>query len=723
LTTARSASSFPYLPREASQYVQDGRSATERVGLPAELSEVLLELGLAVQRCGLYPGGHPSVDVAVKSLTRRMAHLMVQREMLSLGVARRQLVVEGVATEAAHPVLRSLAERLHRHRVGAVVFRRGVQPAELVEALHAVAEDPDRTGEPLGLMPLERFAGWPHVRFHALTYEQLQLALEEGDEGEEEDEGEAQEGEREALGRGATATQLWLGLARAALAKGEAWAERDVADADPAEVARAINEHPAASAYDQVIVGFMLQLAEELKKDGGKVAMVRRRVSQVVNRLDPETVERLLEMGGDVPQRARFLHGAVRGLRPDAVLELLRAAARTEGQSISTSMLRMLRKLSAVAVVRRGPASKEADTQVRDQMHELLVNWSLFDPNPGEYTQVLERVSRTGVEDDPSTTAEHAAEPDRIVKMGLEMGTSGVPFLRSVETLLTAGRLSELYELLGAIQQPNAAQDAVWEQILKSDQVRRLLTTDPVDFETLDPALQRLPASTVILLLLDRLSESTSRATRMGAFRRLTARGLPVTPFVVERLYEERWYVLRNMLALLNEIGSWPEGFSALQYARHQQATVRREALQLATRIRTEREQAIELALADADERAMRIGVNAARDTGLPSRAVPTALERLADPNVSTDVVVALVRLLAQHNQPAVVELLLSLVVTGRRTFFRRPKLAPRSPEMMAALTSLAALGSDDGRVHDALGLARKSPDPAVRAAVEAQSA
>ena len=36
---------------------------------------------------------------------------------------------------------------------------------------------------------------------------------------------------------------------------------------DPDEVARAINEHPAASAYDQVIVGFLLQLAEELHPD------------------------------------------------------------------------------------------------------------------------------------------------------------------------------------------------------------------------------------------------------------------------------------------------------------------------------------------------------------------------------------------------------------------------------------------------------------------------
>jgi hypothetical protein len=698
-----------------SQDLPDERSTAQRAGLPAELSEFLLELGLAVQRCGLYPGGHPSVDAAVRLLAQRIARLLVDRELLSLGVARRQLVVEGVATESSHPVLRALAERLHRHRVGAVVFRRGLPPAELVSALHAVAEDPDRTGEPIGLMPLDRFSVWPHVRFHALTYEQLQLALEEQELDEAAD--------AEALAQGTTATHLWLGLARAALAKGEQWedVEEELVDVDPVEVARAINEHSVVRAYDSVIVGFLLQLAEELKKDGGSASTVRRRVSQVVNQLDPETVDRLLEMGGDEQQRARFLHGAVRALRPDAVLELLRSAARTEGQTISTSMLRMLRKLSSLAVVHRGPVSEEAETQVREQMHELLANWSLYDPNPDAYTRVLEQVSRTGIEDDPSTPAEHAPEPDRIVKMGLEMATPGTPFRRAIGTLLASGQLRELYAILARVQPPNAALIAAWEQIQQSDQVRRVLTTDPIDFEALDPVLERLPVSTVLLLLLDRLSESKSRATRMGAFRRLAAQGEALMPFAIERLRDERWYVLRNMLALLNEVGSWPKHFTALPYAVHPHATVRREALQLATRMSSEREQAIVLALGDPDERALRIGINAARDGGLPAPAVPVVLNRLADVDLSQSIVVPLVRLLARHDRPDVLELLLSLVLTPRRTFLRQ-KLLPRSPAMLAALTSLATMGSEDARARHALELARRSSDPAVRAAVETRS-
>ncbi|HEX6308033.1 MAG TPA: hypothetical protein VFZ69_07590, partial [Longimicrobiales bacterium] len=285
-------------------------STTQPEGLSQELNELLLELGLTLQRYALYPGGHPSVDAAVAALTRRLDLLLLEREALSLGVARRQLVVEGVATEASHPVLRSVAERLHRHRVGVVSFRRGLVAAELSSALRAVAEDPDRTGDALGLRPRDAGAAWPHVRFHPLTYEQLQLAAEETAE---------EERDQALQARGTAAAELWVGLARAALAK-ESWREEE-RDADPAQVAAAINEHHGVQAYDQVIVGFLLQLADELRREGGgNVQLVRRRVSQVIRRLDAPTLDRLLEMGGDVAQRTRFLHHATQALSPEAVL-------------------------------------------------------------------------------------------------------------------------------------------------------------------------------------------------------------------------------------------------------------------------------------------------------------------------------------------------------------------------------------------------------------------
>src|SRR5207253_3214573 len=72
--------------------------------------------------------------------------------------------------------------RLHRHHLGAVSFRKGVEGGEVAEMLRTLAVEPDRTGLPLGLGDREKLRAWPHVQLHAMTYERLELVDEGGDE-------------------------------------------------------------------------------------------------------------------------------------------------------------------------------------------------------------------------------------------------------------------------------------------------------------------------------------------------------------------------------------------------------------------------------------------------------------------------------------------------------------------------------------------------------------
>ena len=672
--------------------------------LPQHVNELLLELALALQRYAMYPGGHPSLDVAVARVTERVQAYLERQPILSLGVARRQLVVEGVATDSAHPVLRVLAERLHHHRLGAVVFRSGLTEGELHDAMRALAEDPDRTGDPLGGAQSTRIARWPHVQLYRVTYEQLQLTQEEGDEAD---------GDM----AGATA-QLWLGLARAASAQHTGNAE---VDTDPDAVARAINEHPAARAYDQMIVGYLLELAEQLRHDPNArgAPRVRRRLSHLMRTLDPATLERLLAMGGNSPQRLRFLRDATTALQPDAVLELIRAAALAQGQHISTSMLRLLRKLSAVADDDNAGAKERAASALRDQVHDLLQGWSLADPNPEGYSRSLELMTRESVTDAAAGDAlAHDAEPLRIIQMGIEVGAAGTTFWRAVDDLISAGGLRELMDIMDEAGQHNPIVASIWRRFEATDDVRRIVTTEPIDFESFDRILQRLPASTAISLLLDRIAESKSRATRMGVYRRLKNIGVPAVPMIIERLQDSRWFVARNMLALLSEIGSLPATFSPLSFARVEEAGVRREALQLAVKLPLERDKAICLALIDQDERTLRIGINAAREYGLPRAGIGLAMQRMEDEKLPEETRAALIRLLAGSVLPEVIERMTGLVL--QRGLLGRHRLLDRTPEMLAALSVIAASGATDTRARTALQLARASSDPDIRSAAGA---
>src|SRR5207244_1381104 len=175
--------------------------ASERATLSRDLADFLIELSIALHKHAMYPEGHPSLAPAAAGVTRRAERLLQDRSTLSLGVARQQLVIEGVATDPKHPVLAELAGRLHRHHLGAMTFRRGVEAVEVAAVLKALAVDAERRGQPLGLGPPEGLRAWAHVQLHPLTYERLELV----------DDGAA------ASERGARAAQLWVGLARAAL--------------------------------------------------------------------------------------------------------------------------------------------------------------------------------------------------------------------------------------------------------------------------------------------------------------------------------------------------------------------------------------------------------------------------------------------------------------------------------------------------------------------------
>src|SRR3954469_17335445 len=158
-----------------------GRQAV--AALSRELADFLVELSITLNKHAIYPQSHPLLDVAVDGVATRLAALFVgDRESLSIGVARRQLIIEGVATDPLNPVLKELAQRLHDHHVGAVKFVRGITRDELAAALAALAVDPTRAEKPIG-HDTERLGGlWQHVRFFPLTYDRLQLIEEDRNE-------------------------------------------------------------------------------------------------------------------------------------------------------------------------------------------------------------------------------------------------------------------------------------------------------------------------------------------------------------------------------------------------------------------------------------------------------------------------------------------------------------------------------------------------------------
>src|SRR6266700_2044332 len=677
----------------------------DRATLSRDLADFLIELSIALHKHALYPARHPSLAPAAAGVTRRAALLLEDRATVSLGVARNQLVIEGVATDPKHPVLRELAGRLHRHHLGAITFRRGVEEGEVADALRTLAIEAERTGQPLGLGDRDRLAAWPHVQLHALTYERLELTDQAGPVGE----GDAR------------AAQLWVGLARAALAT--APDDTRPTPTEPAVIAQAIDQHSKAEAtgYDQVIVGYLLQIAAELKTAGSaEAAALRRRTSRLIRTLKPETLQRLVRMGGDFAQRRQFVSDAADGMAVDAVLDILKAAAETSHATISHSLVRLLSKLAVHAEVGAAPVRPQADAALREQVQQLLAGWTLSDPNPGAYGAALQRMAQAAPAGAPRTD-HHATEPDRLVAMALEIGTMGPRLPAAVDRVVAEGRLAQLLDALEGGVADSAAAATVRARIATAAAVQQIVAREPIDFKLLE-RLVPLVGAAAAPPLLAALAAAESRGARRGLLAQLAKMGAEIAPFVIARLDDSRWYVTRNLLALLEELGPPPAGFSAAAYMRHADARVRWQAVKLQLKLPAERDEALIAGLRDQDPRTLRLALSiAVALQACPDAAVPLLVNRATDRTLPGDLRALAVRALGYTRAPVALETLLQ-ITAGGRTLFGREKLPAKSPELLVALAALATGWRRDPRARARLLIAASSPDGEVRNAADPQA-
>jgi hypothetical protein len=681
---------------------------TARPALSNELNAFLVEFSIALHKHTMYPAGHPSLEPAAIRVTERALRLLDDRPMLAFGVARHQLIIDGVATDPNQPVLRRLAEALHQHRLGAVSILPGVDSTEISGVIHLLAEEVGGGVGPIGLDRSAQRSQWPHVRLHALTLERLELVDEDPAVPADAD---------EQLNR--QAAQLWIGLANAAMAV-EASHVDEALSTDPVAVARAIDDHTGAEAYDQVIVGYLLQIADELKgAPGAEQAPLRRRTARLIDALQPETLQRLLTMGGDTSQRRAFVRGATSGMAIDSVVKIIKAAADASQQTISHGLLRMLSKLATHAEGGQEHTRPMADAALREQVEQLLTGWNLADPTPDAYAKTLQHLASSGGADsarDDDDGSDHEADPLRLVQISLEVGGSGPIVERAIDRSIHTGAIRELRALLST---PPAGSDDITETIQQKlggpEAMSALLSRSPVDFEMIDLLLPSLSVDGYEVLL-DALIASDSRAIRRKLIDRLTRTTLDVTSLIADRLGDGRWYVQRNLLLLLERLRRVPAGFSCDWWTQHPDVRVRYQAVSLQLTVPTERAAAVRAALEDTESRIIGLGIVAAH-VNCPAPLLPLLATLATSPRLSEELRIQAVRALGKSRNRQALDALLGLV-HGGKTFLGRPRLAAPSAVVIEALRALADVWPAQKEAHHFLSLARRSFATDLRKAV-----
>lgn len=668
--------------------------------LSRELSVFLVQFSVGLHKTATYPPDHPVVKEATESVFTQLQALLSERQMLAMGVARNQLIVEGAATDPQSAVLAELAGRLHRHQVAAIRFQAGVTLAELADVLATLCPEANREELPFGLKSSEEIDRWQHIQVIPLTFDDLVLA-------DDDTEREERPGQ----------SQLWLGLAAAALRQDIAL-DPDPADLNPSRIAGAVKSRKGDRTYDQVIVGYLAQLGRELKlRDGVGAKALKEQVAGLVRELDQGTLTRLLGVGGGLSQRGALLSDMSATLPVDAVMDLVKAAEATGKQTISHSFLRMLSKLAVHAdPSATTPRTQHADENFREAVKALLTDWSLEDPNPEAYTELLERLAVGGADEASATASETASEARRIIQMGMEVSVFGTTVTHAVDDMLQTGRFQELLEIIDAAPEGSTGPAEVWRHLSAPEQVRYLLAHDEHDIEGVQRVLERLGIEAAEPLL-DALATATSRAMRHRLLSTLTAMGSEVGTMAAARLSGAEWFVKRNLLILLGSLPEWPAGFAPETLARDDDARVRREAVKLMLQAEeTEvRHTGILIGVADDDASIVRMALTAAT-AACPAKAERQVLELLQHDD--GDIRVLATRVLGCFTTSNACGVLLDSALAKRKWWQRRRRLAVASPQMLAALGALSKAWADSPEVQRVLDSARNSPHEEIRAMV-----
>jgi HEAT repeat protein len=303
-----------------------------------------------------------------------------------------------------------------------------------------------------------------------------------------------------------------------------------------------------------------------------------------------------------------------------------------------------------------------------------------------------------------------------VLQIALEVGCPGPRVTAAVELMLGDGRLGPLIDALrGAPEPSKELADLLWGQVATPARLKAVLAAPQLDFAAVEGMAGRLgPAA--IEPLLDLLEGAADRSVRARTLQLLVETGPAAAAAAAGRLPEAPWYVQRNLLVLLRQLGTWPPGFSAVGYARHPEPRLRREAYKLLLEFSPHRTSAITRGLSDSSPEIVTLVLRAAHES-CPNEALP-ALERfVADRRRPAELRALAVRALARSGGQRSLSTMLELA--GARRLLLGWRLETKSPVVLAAVSSLARYWNGDPQVDGLLAVARAHDDPEIRLAAQ----
>ncbi|MFB0527694.1 MAG: HEAT repeat domain-containing protein [bacterium] len=690
------------------------------------------ELSLAIKTMGIYPSDHPAIKASVERLCATMEGLFEASPELKLEIAQKNLLVNGQFLDRTNEIFRDLALQFHRRGVASVTFKKDLSVEELRMFLEVASTEPKMLQKRGGFLKLCQEKKISHIDIIEIDYQKVF--------GVEEEIGEVAE-----AGKVRSDEEIWIDLIRslelysglklgevelnfllhleeepdkmAAYLEGVAWkSSLGMSDLGGVAVRRTINS----------IGNYVFKNLPQEKE------VHRKKLTEVVSRLNPKLRIQLIDAEIDIePGQIDVVTEIIPDLSNSVIVEMMTLVVSSEGR-VTERLVKLFHKIVPEEERKReiiplfgnslaDMSGKEGSLYMRRLIENLFLSKPAEDFISEAYRKALKELNEqissiSGIKEyvdslNESKIEEQAStvltdligletESNDYVEIAKNLGKAGTDFLLT-------GRYEKAKEIIEVLikegspekgrtdEQRNACKEAL-EKLrdigIVHDLVTALRDWGREKYETIHFILLQMGEIAVVPLL-EALGKETDSSLRKKIISMIVGLGEKAIPEIVRRFSDNNWYVVRNMVRILREIGTE----KAVRYLniplKHEDPRVRKEVVYTLSAIGGKEAFSLVSRMADDPDREIRQGAIKYLGVMKNKGAVPILTKLIAQKNpfgrnntLIISGIEALGEIGAEEAVPGVVRLLQKSTIFARR----------RNDEVrIAAATALEKIGNE----------------------------
>ena len=561
------------------------------------LSSLIIELNILRRNSRSYPEGHQVIDAALNKVLKTYAGLEEAGGEIVIGVACDAIFLGDAPLEKSNLIYRDFARVLHERGIGALLLHRGLSIEELRSFLTILGTRREDIYAAGGIEKVWAESGIVSLEIRAIRYD-LFSATEEA---------RCAKGEAKAAPQG-----LWEQFARGLVNGGLAPEGFDQESLDPELLAEALNQQFRQPDGPGAAPDFAGYLGEgDPGGEAGPVPEIRqtaqgyRKLAAFVGRLTPGLRRQFLSSTFDIKKigNGSRTEGLIRQLSAEVVIETLEDI-NNDQISVPPFVLGLLQQMSNHTPA--GAPASECDLTYRElheKMRTIFKEHAMEEFIPDSYQEKLhkmmspDRIPLLGLEGvhnlmDTLDAAHLEGKTSDILLLLLNWDSSGegcAALARNLNDIciffLHTGDYAQLLKILrrlAADRMPAEARRDLLEFFARREFLEEVLDAlqvwGKVKFEDVAALIGEI-GTPFIAVLLDRLADAESMSLRRFMMDRLVEFGEAAGPAIIERLSDERWYFVRNLIGVIRQLELRSSLEKLRLLARHRDPRVCQEAL------------------------------------------------------------------------------------------------------------------------------------------------